>query len=122
MLRVLYLLFSSVTLVGCAHQQPPMVWIRLDGQKATGDPVLTQQFETDRTICLGKTQQANLSGVAVYQGGIYGAIAASERAQAVDAVAKGCMAEKGYTQVWPAPGLDDTDLSESGPALELHRA
>jgi hypothetical protein len=24
--------------------------------------------------------------------------------------------------VWPAPGLDDTDLSESGPALELHRA
>ena len=24
--------------------------------------------------------------------------------------------------VWPAPGLDDTDLSESGSALELHRA
>jgi hypothetical protein len=23
---------------------------------------------------------------------------------------------------WPAPGLDDTDLSESGPPLELHRA
>ena len=23
---------------------------------------------------------------------------------------------------WPAPGLDDTDLSESGPALELHGA
>ncbi len=25
-------------------------------------------------------------------------------------------------QVWPAPGLDDTGLSEPGPALELHRA
>lgn len=25
-------------------------------------------------------------------------------------------------ELWPAPGLDDTDLSESGPALELHRA
>ena len=24
--------------------------------------------------------------------------------------------------LWPAPGLDDTDLSYSGPALELHRA
>ena len=24
--------------------------------------------------------------------------------------------------LWPAPGLDDTDLSESGSALELHRA
>jgi hypothetical protein len=23
---------------------------------------------------------------------------------------------------WPAPGLDDTDLSESSSALELHRA
>jgi hypothetical protein len=23
---------------------------------------------------------------------------------------------------WPAPGLDDTDLSESGLPLELHRA
>ena len=23
---------------------------------------------------------------------------------------------------WPAPGLDDTDLSEPGPSLELHRA
>ena len=23
---------------------------------------------------------------------------------------------------WPAPGMDDTDLSEPGPALELHRA
>ena len=24
--------------------------------------------------------------------------------------------------LWPVPGLDDTDLSEPGPALELHRA
>ena len=28
----------------------------------------------------------------------------------------------GDTALWPAPGLDDTDLSESGSALELHRA
>jgi hypothetical protein len=26
------------------------------------------------------------------------------------------------TDVWPAPGLDDTDLSEFGSSLELHRA
>ena len=32
----------------------------------------------------------------------------------------GCSAEK--TAIWPAPGLDDTDLSESGSALEFHWA
>ena len=91
---VVALLASS--LVSCAKPAPEMVWIRLDGQRASTNPVLAQQFETDRTICLGKTQQANLSGVAIYQGGIHGAIAMNERAQAADAVARGCMAEKGY--------------------------
>ena len=27
-----------------------------------------------------------------------------------------------FANLWPAPGSDDTDLSEAGPALELHRA
>ena len=29
---------------------------------------------------------------------------------------------KAVAATWPALGLDDTDLSEPGPALELHRA
>jgi len=29
---------------------------------------------------------------------------------------------KTFDDLWPAPGLDDTDLSEPGHALELHRA
>ena len=93
------ILLFAVLLVGCAKPQPTMVWIRLDGQRASSSSALQQQFETDKTICLGRTQQANLSGVSVYQGGIYGAIAMSERAQAVDAVARGCMAERGYELV-----------------------
>jgi len=44
-------------------------------------------------------QQANLSGVAVYQGGLYGMIAMQERATAADTVARGCMAERGYELV-----------------------
>jgi hypothetical protein len=58
-----------------------MVWLRLDGQRGAGNPVLAQQFETDRRACLGTTQQGN------------------ELSQAVGAVAKDCMAAKGYIQV-----------------------
>jgi hypothetical protein len=58
-----------------------MVWLRLDGQRGAGNPVLTQQFETNLTICFGKVQQDN------------------ERSQPVDAVTKTCMADKGYIQV-----------------------
>ena len=96
--RRIVLLFALL-LVGCAKPQPTMIWIRLDGQRASSSPALQQQFETDKTICLGRMQQANLSGVSVYQGGIYGAIAMSQRAQAADAVARGCMAERGYELV-----------------------
>ena len=82
MLRIGRVLLASATLAGCAYElsqpQPKMVWLRLDGQRGAGNPVLTQQFET---ICLGKVQQEN------------------ERSQSVDAVAKACMAEKGYIQV-----------------------
>ena len=85
MLRRGGVLLASAALVGCAYElsqpQPKMVWLRLDGQRGAGNPVLTQQFETDRTACLGTTQQDN------------------EPNQAVDAVAKDCMAAKGYIQV-----------------------
>jgi len=85
MLRIARVLLASSTLAGCAYElpqsQPKMVWLRLDGQRGAGNPVLTQQFETNLTTCLGKVQQDN------------------ERSQPVDAVAKTCMAEKGYIQV-----------------------
>ena len=82
MLRLGRVLLASATLVGCTYElslpQPQMVWLRLDGQRGTENPVLAQQFETDRTACLGATQQAN---------------------EPVGAVAKDCMAAKGYIQV-----------------------
>lgn len=85
MLRLWRVLLMSTTLAGCTYElsqpQPQMVWLRLDGQRGTGNPVLAQQFETDRTACLGAPQHAN------------------EPSQAVDAVAKDCMAAKGYIQV-----------------------
>jgi hypothetical protein len=84
-LRLGGVLLASVTLAGCASEifpsRPEMVWLRVDGQRGNGNPALTQQFETDRTLCLGRTQQDD------------------ERNEPVDAPAKECMIEKGYIQV-----------------------
>jgi hypothetical protein len=53
-----------------------MVWLRLDGQRGAGNPALTQQFEKDRSACLGGASR-----------------------EPVDPVARACMADRGYIQV-----------------------
>ena len=82
MLRLWGILLASAALAGCAYglsqPQPKMVWLRLDGQRGAENPVLARQFETDRSTCLGTTQQSN------------------EPSQAIDTIAKDCMAAKGY--------------------------
>ncbi|MCK1520334.1 hypothetical protein [Bradyrhizobium sp. 17] len=87
-----------VVLGGCAAA-PKMGWVRVDGQSARENPVLTTQFEVDKTSCLGERNKAALSGVTVASGGLAGAIAAQERNNAADTVGQGCMAEKGYLLV-----------------------
>jgi hypothetical protein len=89
---------AALLLTACA-QQPKMAWIRADGQRAAGDPVLSHQFQMARTVCLGEREKANLSGVTVTRGGLAGALAAQDRADSADQVGAGCMAEKGYVQV-----------------------
>jgi hypothetical protein len=93
-----YSIVLAVGLAACATKPPP-VWLRTDGTSAAGDPVLAQQFEIDRTVCLGERERADLSGVTVAQGGLIGMAAAQNRANAADAVAQGCMAQKGYILV-----------------------
>lgn len=87
-----------VALGGCAAA-PKMVWLRVDGQTVRENPVLQTQAEIDGTSCLGERNKAALSGVTVAGGGIAGALAAAERTNAADTVARGCMAEKGYLLV-----------------------
>jgi hypothetical protein len=89
-------LIAGLVLSGCARE---MVYLRIDGQRGSTDPVLAQQFEIDRTICQGEMQRANVSGVTFTGGGIAGAVAAAERSNAVGQVAQGCMAQKGYVAV-----------------------
>ena len=98
-------LLSGVFLTGCATPPPPdpPIWLRLDGKSSRSDPVLAQQFETDRTICLGQAQQSAVGAPIIYYSGLAGAINASMiqqgRQSALLDVAKGCMAQRGYVLV-----------------------
>ncbi|WP_315701856.1 MULTISPECIES: hypothetical protein [unclassified Bradyrhizobium] len=95
-------LISGIALccvLGSCAAAPKMVWLRVDGQPAKDNPVLRTQYEVDATACLGERNKAALSGVTFTGGGVGGAIAAAERSNAADTVARGCMAEKGYLLV-----------------------
>jgi len=77
-----------------------MAWVRTDGKSTSSDPALSQQFQTDKTICQGERQKANLSDITLTQVGFADmAIAAQNRTNAADAVVNDCMAQKGYILV-----------------------
>jgi hypothetical protein len=65
----------AVMLAGCATNPSPAsspVWMRTDGRPVASDAGLAQQFQIQRTICLGGQERAS------------------------DAAFLGCMAQKGY--------------------------
>jgi hypothetical protein len=96
------LVIAGVSVAGCASQPPvQMTWIRTDGKSMKADPVLVQQFEIDRSICVGDTSKAGLAGlnpVTPYKADYSGAVAA-ERTNLSANVMRGCMVEKGYVFV-----------------------
>jgi len=79
------------------------VWARTDGQIITGNPALTAQFDLDRTICEGEMQKAAVGMEPIYYRGLLGALSAQvildQRAAGLLAIAKGCMAQRGYVLV-----------------------
>jgi len=84
-------------LAACQTTQPNLIWVRADGR-----PVSPQQFELDKTICLGETQKSAVGMAPVYYHGIGGAIDAAilenQRGSALQDVGRGCMAQHGYLQ------------------------
>ena len=76
MSRVRYAPGLAALVAGCAAASQNMTWIRGDGRAVLGDAVLMRRFDVDRTICFGERQKA-----------------------AVDAIARGCMAQRGYLLV-----------------------
>jgi hypothetical protein len=74
---------SSLRLVAClvlgaCASAPRPYWTRTDG-----GPIMTTQWQSDTTICRGDAQKANASGVVFSGGGLAGAVAASNRGQAI---------------------------------------
>lgn len=98
-------IIAAVALGGCVTTPPPepRVWVRTDGQKGSENPALAQQFEIDKTICLGETQKTAVGMAPIYYQGVAGAIQASQieqqRGAALEQVIQGCMAQKGYVYV-----------------------
>lgn len=93
---VLAALFFS----GCMTTQVQYAFVRLDGRPTEGNAELAQQLETDRTICFGEGQKANLSGTVVSTGHLVGDMTNDiSRMQSTNTVIVGCMASRGYKYV-----------------------
>jgi hypothetical protein len=118
-MRIALVLLAVITLVACATAPPP-VFVRTDGRSTQSDPVLAQQFQIDKTVCLGSREKADLSGVTVSSGTFAGAIAAANRSQAADAVFVGCMAEKGY-MLTTADKAEDLTIQNAAIAAQGQR-
>lgn len=88
-------------LAGCAatlNQQ--LVYIRIDGKTIPDNPQLSQQFDTDKTICVGEMQKANLSGAVISTGNVFMDVSNDlDRSRSENAVMLGCMASRGYKLV-----------------------
>ena len=78
---------------------PELVAVRTDGQRIAASPMLKQNYEADRTVCLGETQKANLTRTPNYYGGFAAIAKQAEQDQAASDVFAGCMAQKGYAMV-----------------------
>jgi hypothetical protein len=96
-----------VALASCAVQPPvKMVHIRVDGQSIRGNPALMQQFEIDRAVCEGEMTKANMGGTQFCRGMLDCAVQGQQRAEGMQVVGRGCMAQRGYMQV-PESEMDE---------------
>lgn len=96
-MKRLVCVFLGLGLAACQSTQQNYTWVRADGRA-----VSPQQFELDKTICLGETQKSAVGMAPVYYHGIGGAIDAAilenQRGAALQDVGRGCMAQRGYLQ------------------------
>lgn len=89
----------AIGLAGCnTTQNQAYTWARADGRA-----VSPNQFELDKTICLGETQKSAVGMAPIYYHGIGGAVGAAiienQRGEGLQDIAKGCMAQRGYLRV-----------------------
>lgn len=105
MMRRWMTLGGLLAVAGCQTANPydGSIWVRTDGQKGSGNPVLTAQYDVDSAICVGEVQKAAVGSPVIYYQGLAGMVSAAmiadqKTAGLVD-IMKGCMAQKGYVLV-----------------------
>jgi hypothetical protein len=107
-MRILCIAALCAGLGGCVTQaetvpDDPMIFGRADCQRAEGNPVIQQDAEQVKQICLGRAQAAAVAGTANMPAGygLGGAIAAgiaqgAAANQITSATVNSCMAEHGW--------------------------
>ncbi|MUZ72947.1 hypothetical protein GOZ90_09655 [Agrobacterium vitis] len=101
---VVVALSGILFLCACQTVDQNQIWLRTDGKSQTENPTLYQQFDIDRTICVGETQKSAVGAPVVYSNGslasgVNAAVIRGQQNSALNDVLKGCMAQKGYVLV-----------------------
>src|SRR5688572_1175473 len=102
-MRILCFVLVCLSLAACATPPPRQLWVRIDGQRMSDNPVLVQQHELDRTVCVGDVQRVNLSSLTPtethrHSWGLNVDVERQRGAAQMDSL-RGCMAQKGYMLV-----------------------
>lgn len=109
-MRVLYFLpFAfSILLAGCVAQadtvpEEPKIWGRADCQRVEGNPIIQQEAERVRALCVAKAEAAAVSGttaIPVGNGIAGGMMSGIQRGMAQNQIATAtlasCMGENGW--------------------------
>lgn len=107
-MRILCVAVLCAVLGGCVTQaetvpEDPMIFGRADCQRMEGNPVIQQDAELSKQICVGRAQAAAIAGTSNMPGGhgLGGAIAAgiaqgAAASQISSATVTSCMAEHGW--------------------------
>lgn len=102
MKNIVILALLMAGLSACVSHQPEVTheFVRTDGRDFTINAALAQQERIDATICTGEVNKAKASMPSTYSPSVFEEVNMEiNQSQALDAVASGCMAEKGYLYV-----------------------
>lgn len=96
------LALATASLCACVSRQPEVAYefVRTDGRDFTTDTALAQQERIDATICTGEVNKAKAAMPPAYSPNMFEQVNMEiNQSRALDAIASGCMAERGYLYV-----------------------
>jgi len=107
----------ALLLGGCITSD--VTYIRTDGQRVAGNPLLEQQYEKDSGVCSGETDKVRAAAPPITASGLAAGVAGAKLTEDMDRTAQGCMSQKGYVQVYQ--NIADVRLAEFAAAEEKRK-